>query len=110
MFQESLRRLRLRHKTSAWASGGPAGGRRAAASLGRLRALPYATQRAALNGSIFASTCLGKDATHKAARKSPNFQFNPATTSSEPPFSVAAFVVNSEPQTGAPPSVRSCAG
>jgi hypothetical protein len=27
-FQQLLRRLRLRHKTSAWASGGPSGGRR----------------------------------------------------------------------------------
>jgi hypothetical protein len=30
MFQLLLRRLRLRHKTSAWASGGPTGGRRVA--------------------------------------------------------------------------------
>jgi hypothetical protein len=30
MFQQLLRRLRLRNKTSAWASGGPVGGRRLA--------------------------------------------------------------------------------
>jgi hypothetical protein len=32
--------LRMRHKTSAWASGGPAGGRRVAICLVRWRALP----------------------------------------------------------------------
>jgi len=30
MFQQLLRRLRLRHKTSAWASSGPVAGRRVA--------------------------------------------------------------------------------
>jgi hypothetical protein len=35
-----LNSWRLRHKTSAWASGGPAGGRHVAERLGRWRALP----------------------------------------------------------------------
>jgi len=35
MFEQLLRRLRLRYKNSAWASGGPAGGRRAVTCLGR---------------------------------------------------------------------------
>ena len=38
-FQPLLRRLCLRHKSSARASGGPAGGRRVGACLGRWRAL-----------------------------------------------------------------------
>jgi hypothetical protein len=37
---ESMYRWHLRQKTSAWASGGPAGGRRMAACLWRWRALP----------------------------------------------------------------------
>jgi len=40
MFQQLLRRLRLRHKTSAWASGGPAERRRLAAYLRRWHVLP----------------------------------------------------------------------
>jgi hypothetical protein len=35
-----LRRLRLRRKISAWASGSPAGDRRVAACFGRWRAFP----------------------------------------------------------------------
>jgi hypothetical protein len=40
MFQKPLRRMRLRHKTSAWASSGPAESRRVAACFGRWHALP----------------------------------------------------------------------
>jgi hypothetical protein len=40
MFQLPLRRTRLRQKNSAWASSGPAGGRRVVTCLGRWRALP----------------------------------------------------------------------
>jgi hypothetical protein len=46
MFQPLLRRLRLRRKTSAWASGGPVGATRLVACLGRWRALPCAARHA----------------------------------------------------------------
>jgi hypothetical protein len=56
MFRQLLCRLRLRHKTSARASGGPAGDRRAAACLGRWRESPCAARHAAFNDHIFAGS------------------------------------------------------
>jgi hypothetical protein len=44
------------------------------------------------------------------ARRSRNFTFSLAAKNPEFPYSVAAFVVNSEPNTGARPSVRLCVG
>jgi hypothetical protein len=47
---------------------------------------------------------------HRAATRSKNFTFSLAVKSAESPCRVAAFGVNSEPHTGAHPSVRLCVG
>jgi hypothetical protein len=58
MFQPLLCRLRLRLKTSAWASGGPAGGRRARHAWGDAAHRPCAASHAAerFNDHIFAGS------------------------------------------------------
>jgi len=47
---------------------------------------------------------------YRAVTRSHNFTFSLAGKTAEPPCCVAAFVVNSEPHNGAPPSGRSCVG
>jgi hypothetical protein len=97
MFQQLLRRLRLRQQTSAWASGGPAEGKQN----------PFRP--------TFFCGCGGGGGRGGGARRRQAdarilclaWEANSATKS---PCSVAAFAVNSEPHTGARPSVRVCVG
>jgi hypothetical protein len=58
----------------------------------------------------YASTFKIPIATHHHAprTRSQNFMFSPGANSAESPCRVAAFVVNSEPHTGASPSDRVC--
>jgi hypothetical protein len=46
----------------------------------------------------------------RVTTRTQNFTFSVGTISAEPPCSVATFIVNSEPHTGARPSVRLCGG
>jgi len=58
-FQPLLRRLRLRHKNSARASGGPAGGRRVGACLGRWRALSRRARAPVIFSRCYAACACG---------------------------------------------------
>ena len=61
-FQPLLRRLRLRHKSSARASGGPAGGRRVGACLGRWRALSRRARAPVIFSRCYAACACGTKA------------------------------------------------
>ena len=120
----------MRHKTSAWASGGPAGEICVAARIGRWSALPQhgamtriAPSRPTTPHStdtffsvlfVFSVEIRNKEETvtqsDRQAIKTKNYTFSLAAKSAEAPCSVATFIVNSEPHTGTRPSVRLCVG
>jgi hypothetical protein len=126
-----LYRWRLRHKTSAWASGDPAGSRCEAARLERWRALsqhgtmariaparpatPHSTNTTFFCALFVFSTEIrnkreaGRQAVSQSVRTQ-NVTFSLAAKFAESPWSVATLVVNSEPHTGARPSVCLCVG
>jgi hypothetical protein len=124
-----LYRWRLRHKTSAWSLGGPAGGRRVAACLGRWRALPqhgpprrvqqtHIRWIAFLNSEIrsgpkaasYRLSCSRGEGCNTQSRRSKKLRFSSEAISSKSPLYCASFIVNSELHTGARPSVRLCVG
>jgi hypothetical protein len=117
MYKELLCRLRLRNNTSAWASGGPAGGGRVATCLRRCGTLPqhgpprrvelphrrccvcdqpFLYKHFFLKAVAYRRT---QRTAHRAGRCT-NFPFSPAAKPGEPPCCVADFVVNSEPPPG----------
>jgi hypothetical protein len=96
MFKQPQCHLRLRHKISAWDSGGAAGSTRVATCLGP--ATPRSTTRLSLDR--FSKLCIDIKNYYRDAPLTPRSQkiiFNPGTNYFESLISAAAFIVNSEP-------------
>ena len=74
IFQEVLRRLRLRQKNSTRASDGPAGGSRVVACLRRWRAFPRAPRHAAFNNKILGSISISYTSIHWEGDHAPRRQ------------------------------------
>jgi len=110
--------LRLRHKTSAWASWLPhwptcmcANSREDPIGFDSrfLRVSTYFTEIRSglwlfLIGSAVPEERLARS--HHAVTRSHKFRFSPAAISDNPPLGRATSVINLEPHTGARPSVR----
>jgi hypothetical protein len=104
----------LRHKVPTWASGGPAGGRLLVVCLGDGAYCPCASRHAANDSKLrwvfqIRLSCPRGESYATSQSEARNFFLAQQRFLLNPPLG-ATFVVNSEPHTGARPSVRVCGG
>jgi hypothetical protein len=110
IFQPLLCCLRIRHKISVRTSGGPIGGKHVAECWGDGPHCPCAARYAVVRRwgwecFIFKGTEGGATAGSQPARGT-KFLFGLAAIHAVFPLKCSVFIVNSEPHTGASPSVR----